>query len=136
MYIIFKLGKNQDRYFTTEDLLQQVEKAIDIFESKTNGTATGLFLFDNAPSHQRHAPDGLSAWKMVKFPHPTWTHNKGGPKMQPGTFADGTSHHLSFPEDNPTMPGWFKGMQVIIEEQGQWKGFTPNVMDSNVNPII
>jgi len=26
--------------------------AIDIFEHKMNGFVTGLFLFDNAPSHQ------------------------------------------------------------------------------------
>jgi hypothetical protein len=35
--------------------------AIDIFENKTNGTAMGLFMFDNAPSHQKQAKDALSA---------------------------------------------------------------------------
>ena len=51
--VFFKAGKNRDGYFDGEDLLQQVENAIDIFEAKTNGFATGLFLFDNAPSHQK-----------------------------------------------------------------------------------
>jgi len=50
--IVFKAGKGQDGYFTAEDLLVQVAKAVDIFESRTNRTATGLFMFDNAPSHQ------------------------------------------------------------------------------------
>ena len=50
--VVFKAGKNRDGYFTAEDLLLQVEKAVDIFESRTNGTGTGLFMFDNAPSHQ------------------------------------------------------------------------------------
>jgi len=59
--VFFKAGKNRDGYFDAGDLLQQVENAIDIFESKTNGFATGLFLFDNAPSHQKRAPDALSA---------------------------------------------------------------------------
>ncbi|KAG1726633.1 uncharacterized protein EDB91DRAFT_1254254 [Suillus paluster] len=59
--IIFKAGKNQDGYFSAEDLLVQVEWAIDIFERKTNGFATGLFMFDNAPSHQKCAPDVVSA---------------------------------------------------------------------------
>jgi hypothetical protein len=61
--------------------MQQVEKAIDIFESKTNGFATGLFLFDNAPSHQRRADDALSAQKMPKQPNKGWTHQKDGPRM-------------------------------------------------------
>jgi hypothetical protein len=48
--VIFKAGKNRDGWFSGEDLLQQVDAAIDIFEGKTNGFATGLFLFDNAPT--------------------------------------------------------------------------------------
>ena len=70
--MLFRAGKNCDGYFTANDLVKQVDLAIDIFESKTNGTATGLFLFDNAPSHQKRAPDALSARKMVKGPSPNW----------------------------------------------------------------
>ncbi|KAF8577792.1 hypothetical protein K439DRAFT_1363884, partial [Ramaria rubella] len=66
--VIFKAGKNRDGYFTANDLIRQVAKAVDIFESKTNSTATGLFMFDNTPSHQKQAADALSAWKMVKAP--------------------------------------------------------------------
>lgn len=51
--ILFRAGKNRDGYFTADHLVKQVDLAIDIFESKTNGTATGLFLFDNTPSHQK-----------------------------------------------------------------------------------
>jgi hypothetical protein len=51
--VFFKAGKNRDGYFDADDLLQQVDDTINIFEAKTNGFATGLFLFDNAPSHQR-----------------------------------------------------------------------------------
>lgn len=40
-----------DGYFTCEELLQQVDKAIDIFKGKTQGYAVGLFLFDNIPSY-------------------------------------------------------------------------------------
>jgi hypothetical protein len=71
-HMFFKAGKNQDGYFDGEDLLQQVENAIDIFKAKSNGFATGLFLFNNAPSHQKRAPDALSARKMPKGPHATW----------------------------------------------------------------
>jgi hypothetical protein len=50
-----KAGKNCDGYFDADDLLRQVDNAIDIFEGLTKGWAQGLFLFDNAPSHQKRA---------------------------------------------------------------------------------
>lgn len=119
--MIFKAGKNRDGWFSGEDLLQQVDMAIDIFEGKTNGFATGLFLFDNAPSHQKRAPDALSARKMPKNPHPIWTHHKEGPKMRTTRFGeDQRIQDLYFDYDHPTMPGWFKGMEVIIRERGLW----------------
>src|SRR6266699_6962338 len=108
--VIFKAGKNRDGWFSGEDLLRQVDTAIDIFEGKTNGFATGLFLFDNAPSHQKRAPDALSARKMPKNPHATWRHHKEGPKMRTTVFGtNNTPQNLYFPDDHPTMPGWFKG---------------------------
>jgi hypothetical protein len=69
--IVFKAGKNRDGYFSSDDLIAQVDNAIDIFEGRTNGLATGLFLFDNAPSHQKRADDALSARKMPKNPSET-----------------------------------------------------------------
>lgn len=63
---MFKPGKNRDGYFDAEELIAQVDCAIDIFEGKANGLALGLFLFDNAPSHQKRAADAISARKMVK----------------------------------------------------------------------
>jgi hypothetical protein len=112
---------NRDGYFDTDDLLQQVDNAINIFESKTNGFATALFLFDNAPSHQRRAPDARSARKMPKGSHPTWRHHKDGPKMRATTFGvDNTPQNFYFANNHPTMPGWFKGMEAIIHERGLW----------------
>jgi hypothetical protein len=64
--IIFKAGRNRNGYFNADDLLQQVDKAIDIFEGFTKYWVQGLFLFDNAPSYQRHAPNVISARHMVK----------------------------------------------------------------------
>ena len=79
--ILFKVGKNRDGYFSSDDLIKQVLHVIDIFETKTNGFVTGLFLFDNVPSHQKQAPDALSAQKMPKFPNENWSHHKDGPRM-------------------------------------------------------
>ena len=78
-HVVLKAGKNRDGYFDANDLLAQVDKAVDIFEEQTNGFATGLFLFDNAPSHQKRAPNAISAGKMPKNPNNGWTHHKGGP---------------------------------------------------------
>ena len=65
-WIIFKAGKNHDGYFDAEDLLMQVDSAINIFEGLSKGNFRALFLFDNAPSHQKRAQNAISAWKMVK----------------------------------------------------------------------
>lgn len=119
--VFFKAGKNRDGYFDASDLLQQVDNAINIFESKTNRFATALFLFDNAPSHQRRALDARSAQKMPKGSHPTWRHHKDGPKMRATTFrVDITPQNFYFVDNHPTMPRWFKGMEAIIRERGLW----------------
>jgi hypothetical protein len=52
-HVIFKAGKNQDGWFAAEDLLEQVNSSINIFERKMNSFATGLFMFNNAPGHQK-----------------------------------------------------------------------------------
>lgn len=99
--------------------MKQVDKAIDIFEDRTKGFAQGLFIFDNAPSHQKRAADALSARYMPKFPKEGWT-NKNGPRMRPTTLPDGRIQEFYFPDDHPRYPGYFKGMKVIIQERGLW----------------
>jgi hypothetical protein len=117
--VVFKAGKNRDGYFSANDLLKQVENAIDIFENKTSGFATGLFMFDNAPSHQRRVPDALSARKMPKNPNKDWVRTKGGPRMRNKWFGpEETAQSFYFPDDHRTMPGWFKGMELIVRERG------------------
>jgi hypothetical protein len=118
--LIFKAGKDRDGYFSSDNMLEQVEKAIDIFERKTHKWVTGLFLFDNAPSHQKRAADALSARKMPKRPALGWTHHKDGPRMRNGTLPDGSSQSFYFPDNHPTKPGWFKGMEEIIKERNLW----------------
>ena len=119
--LFFKAGKARDGWFDNDDLVIKVDKAIDIFEGKMNVFATGLFLFDNALSHQKRAQDALSARKMPKGPHATWQHHKGGPRMCTTTFGESkTVQDLYYPDDHETMSGWFKGMEQIIRERGLW----------------
>jgi hypothetical protein len=132
--VFFEAGNARDGWFTYVELLAQTDRAIDIFESKTRGTATGLFLFDNAPSHQKRADDALSARYLPKRPNEGWTRVKDGPRMRDGWYevkhADGvtsrTVQPLYFHENHPVHPGWFKGMEQIIRERGLW----PQVCDA------
>ena len=78
-------------------------------------------MFDNAPSHQRHADNALSAKKMPKHPNEGWTHRKDGPKMCNGTFGPNKMcQEFYYPLNHPTMPSWFKGMEQIICEHNLW----------------
>ena len=40
--------------------------------------------------------------------------------MHDGTLPNGKPQSLYYPEDHESMPGWFKGMEVIIRERGLW----------------
>ena len=95
--ILFRAGKNRDGWFSADDLLAQVDRAMDIFEGLTGGYAQGLFLFDNVPSHQKCAENALSARKMVKgacffipqmrYPHPPPQDQKMGGRITAMAFA-------------------------------------------------
>ena len=120
-WVLFKAGKNHDGYFDNNDIIKQTKHAMNIFGEWCNRFATGLFLFDNAPSHQKCAPNTLSAQKMPKNPHATWCYHKDGPKMHATTFGPaGTHQTIYYSDDHPIMPGWFKGMEMIIRERGLW----------------
>ena len=60
-WIIFKPGKNREGFFDAMKFLSQVDNTIDIFEGLTRYEAQGLFLFDNAPSHQKCVANTISA---------------------------------------------------------------------------
>jgi hypothetical protein len=57
---------------------------------------------------------------MCVDPKDGWTHHPNGPHMRHGTLPTGEIQSFYFPPDHPTMPGWFKGMEVIIHERGLW----------------
>jgi hypothetical protein len=54
-------------------------------------------------------------------PRAEWAHTKGGPHMRAGINPlTGDVQPFYHPDDHPTMPGWFKGMEQIICEHGLW----------------
>ena len=57
-----------------------------------------------------------------------WSHFLGGPRMRSGTLPNGDPQYLYFPKDHPIMPGWFKGMEIIIQECGLWPEEGPGLL--------
>jgi hypothetical protein len=110
-HVVFKAGKNWDSYFDNDDLVKQVKLSMDILEEKNHGFKKALFLFDNATTHQKWAPNAPSARKMLKGPKLGWT-RPGGPKTRDTILPDGSIQSFYFLDDHPSMPGWFKGMKV------------------------
>jgi len=114
--VLFKAGASHEGYFTNDHLVEQTEKAMDIFEC-TYPNFQALFIYDNATTHQKHASDALSALKMPLHPR-IWTPK--GVKMRVSRLADGTSQELYWPAIHHTMPGHFKGMKRILQEHHLW----------------
>ncbi|KIO30087.1 hypothetical protein M407DRAFT_69583 [Tulasnella calospora MUT 4182] len=127
--LLFRAGKNRDGWFDSEDILQQTDLAIDLFEENFPlGNVIGLFCFDNAPSHQKRAPDALSARRMPKG-------TKFWPKkvpdnyvrMRAGKLPNGAQQDFWYPDDHPNkeLARKFKGMKIILKERGRWPNTTP-----------
>lgn len=58
-------GSNGDPWWDTEQLIQQVERAIKIFE-KAHPDCTALFIFDQSSAHASLPADALRAFEMNK----------------------------------------------------------------------
>ena len=98
------LEHQKDGYFTNEQFVAQVEKAIDIFEAKYPGVQA-IFLFDNAPSHRKLSSDALNVNSMNVGP--------GGKQMKMrDTMWQGEIQSLILPDGQP------KGMKIVLEERG------------------
>jgi hypothetical protein len=126
--VIFKAGKNQDGYFTNEDIIQQTQHAMDIVQ-KYYPHDRHIFVFDNATTHSKRPVAASSARKMTKNPSksfgveatimdngkiqylPNGKPQKCVMQMGPGKFADGSPQ--SFYDD----AGIFKGMTKILNER-------------------
>lgn len=135
---VMKPGKNRDGYFTSDEIVEQANQAMDICEEDYS-EYTHVFIYDNAPSHLKRAEGSLSARKMPKFvpKEGNWLvevtkrsedgkpiHNPDGSRqkikirMSNGTKSNGEEQSLYFPDDHPQHPGIFKGMANILEERG------------------
>ena len=103
-------GKNQEGYWTSEHLINQVKtKAIPIFEAMFPN-CIGLFAFDNSSNHAAFKSDALVASKMNLKP--------GGkqPKMKDTVFGSNNQRQSMVNEK-----GEPKGMKQILIERGLWR---------------
>jgi len=65
--IIFHLGKGQDGYFTTDEVIAQAEVAMNIL-AKYYLNEDHFFTYRNASTHLAWPPEALSANKILKNP--------------------------------------------------------------------
>ena len=143
--VFFRTRKNHEGYFTNEDILNQTTTAMDIL-TEFYPNEEHHFVFDNATTHTKWSDMALSARHMPKGTKPvgefwgaivpvldsdgnqvyqrdkdgklTWKPEKAKVHMDDATFANGSRQPLYFPDNHPTPPGCFKGMAVLLQEQG------------------
>jgi hypothetical protein len=64
--VLFKAGKNRKGYFTSNDILEQGGKSIDILKMHYPDE-DHVLVYDNATTHLKQADGALSACRMPKF---------------------------------------------------------------------
>ncbi|CAG8855589.1 2244_t:CDS:2, partial [Gigaspora margarita] len=121
--VMMVLGANRDSYWDSVKLLEQVRRAIRIFE-RTHPGCVGIFAFDNATSHKAFSEDALVASKMNLGP--------GGlaPKMRETVWSGGRQSmiieedYLIYDKKKKTyvnLCGQPKGIQQVLSERGLWR---------------
>ena len=135
---VMKPGKNRDGYFTSDDIGEQAEAAMDIL-TEFYPEYDHHFVYDNAPSHLKRPEASVTARRMPKFTpkigknwgidapqrdalgnlvyKPDGSLAKEKVRMSDAVLPDGTVQSLYFP-DGHERAGIFKGMAVILEERG------------------
>ena len=134
---IMRPGKNKDGYFSSTDIQEQANSAMDIL-TEYYPEYDHVFIYDNVSTHLKHVEGSLSARKMPKKPtfdrnwgvevtkrdesgklvyKPDGTLIKIKIKMRDAQFTDGKPQPLYFPEGHKHA-GIFKGMAQILEERG------------------
>ena len=79
-------GANGDAWWNTEQLLKQVKRAIQIFET-AHPDCIALFIFNQSSAHTSLPPDALKAFEMNK--------SNGGKQQK--------QHDTVIPNTNPTV---------------------------------
>ena len=138
-------GKNQDGYFTCQEVCEQASQACRIVQ-EVWPDFEHVFIYDNATTHRKRAKGSLSAQQMPKFslgshgsPESNFlvetnrwdssgnlVYNSHGTIVKDkvkimGASYNGVPQDLYFPTNHPTYAGKFKGMKAILEECGLYQ---------------
>lgn len=116
--VLFRCGKSRDGYQTTDDIIKQAQRAMDILDGHFPDELH-VMAYDNATIHTARAPNALSARKMTLKPKPDFTFGEEKLKMRDGVFPDGTPQSMYYPDDHrdASLAGHFKGMRQLIKER-------------------
>lgn len=105
-------GKNRDGWFTNDDLIEQLNNCMPLF-NKLHPNSNLLFAFDNSMTHHKRPNDGLNADLI-----PLKDGGKNVPIMRPTQFKDDNNNIIqqSLQYEN----GIPKGIKTILEERKKW----------------
>ncbi|KAF9510740.1 hypothetical protein BS47DRAFT_1487299 [Hydnum rufescens UP504] len=119
-------GASGDSWWDTQQLLVQVDTAMDIFDA-THPDCQALFIFDQSSAHASLGPDALRAFDMNKG-------NGGKQRKQKDTIIPCTNPTISMhgkPQKMTNENGEAKGLQAMLEE----RGFDMKGMRAKCTPI-
>ncbi|KIK64326.1 hypothetical protein GYMLUDRAFT_71284 [Collybiopsis luxurians FD-317 M1] len=83
-----------------------------------------VFIYDNATTHLKCPSKSfgvnVTEWDLNGMPmyRSDGKLSKVKVQMGPGKFADSQPQDLYYPDDHPTFPRYFKGIEAILAEQG------------------
>jgi hypothetical protein len=123
--VLFRCGKKRDGYQTTDNIIAQATKAMDILE-KDFPDEVHVLAYDNATIHTARAPTALTTKGMTLNPKKDFVFEvkqSNGlvikEQMRDGEFPDGSPQSFYYPDDyhDAELAGCFKGMRTIIKER-------------------
>ncbi|ESK81211.1 hypothetical protein Moror_2257 [Moniliophthora roreri MCA 2997] len=119
-------GSNGDAWWDHEQLLKQVDKAIEVFE-EAHPDCQALFVFDQSSTHAALGPDSLRAFDMNKS-------NGGAQRKQKDTIIPDSNPDPQFcgkVQKMTTESGEAKGLQQVLEE----RSFNVKKMCAKCKPV-
>ena len=126
MHCIIYPGANGDKWWDHDQLLAQVDRAIEIFE-EVHPNCVALFLFDHSSVHASLRQDALRAFNMNK------TNGRKMKKMKDTVIPmnNPTVECCRKPQKMTTDAGKPKGLQQMLEEHG----FNIHTMHVKCSPV-